>query len=176
MNVLTNARAGNLAGFLACTAMMGFALYSQHVLGLEPCPLCVFQRVATIALGALFLVAALHNPAGFGRVVYGVLLFATAAAGVGLAGRHVWLQSLPADQVPACGPDLDFMLETFPLTEVLGTVLSGSGECAEVSWRFLGLTMPAWVLVLLAALGGWALWTNRPARREKTVSRAAGSA
>lgn len=164
MNVLTNARAGNFAGFAACAAMMGYALYSQHGLGLEPCPLCVFQRIATIALGGVFLIAALHNPSGRGRLAYAALTFVAAAAGVGVAGRHVWLQNLPEDQVPACGPDLGFMLEAFPLTEVLSVVLSGSGECAEVSWRFLGLTMPTWVLISLALLGCWGVWTNRPVR------------
>jgi len=164
MNVLTTARAGNFAGFAACAAMMGYALYSQHGLGLEPCPLCVFQRVATIALGGVFLIAALHNPSGLGRLAYAALTFVVAAAGVGVAGRHVWLQNLPQDQVPACGPDLGFMLEAFPLTEVLSVVLSGSGECAEVSWRFLGLTMPTWVLISLALLGCWGVWTNRPVR------------
>lgn len=164
MNILTNPRAGNLAGCLACAGMMAFALYAQHGLGLEPCPLCVFQRVATIVLGIVFLVAALHNPAGFARIAYAVLLLLVSAAGVGVAARHVWLQNLPKDQVPACGPDLDFMLDAFPFTEVLSIVLSGSGECAEVSWRFLGLTMPAWVLILLALLGCWGVWTNRRLR------------
>ena len=168
---LANPRVGSLAGAAACAGMMAFALYAQHVLGMEPCPLCVFQRVATIVLGVVFLVAAVHNAALVGRAVYATLLALAALAGVGVAGRHVWLQNLPKDQVPACGPDLNFMLETFPLTEVLSTVLQGSGECAEVSWRFLGLTMPAWTLVALAALGIWGVWANWPGR----VSRAASS-
>lgn len=175
MNQLTqaleNPRVGNLAGFLACTGMMSFALYAQHVLGMEPCPLCVFQRVATIALGIVFGIAALHNAGIVGRAVYAGLLALASLAGVGVAGRHVWLQNLPKDQVPACGPDLGFMLDAFPLTEVLQIVLSGSGECAEVSWRFLGLTMPAWTLIALAALGIWGVFVNWPTR----VSRAAFS-
>lgn len=162
---LTNPRTGNLAGFLACTGMMAFALYAQHVLGMEPCPLCVFSRVATITLGAVFLVAAIHGARGrIGKSVYLVLVALAAAVGVGISARHVWLQSLPKDQVPACGPDLGFMLETFPLAEVLSTVLSGSGECAEVSWRLFGLTMPAWALVAFAVLGVWGIWVNWPTR------------
>ncbi len=173
MNFLVSTRAGNLAGFLACAGMMAFALFAQHVMGLEPCPLCVFQRVATITLGGVFLVAAVHDAGRPGRAIYAGALTVVALAGVGVAGRHVWLQNLPADQVPACGPDLGFMLETFPLLDVLSAVLSGSGECAEVSWRFLGLSMPAWVLVLLASLGAWGVWVNWPSRRQAALSRPA---
>lgn len=164
MNFVVSPRAGNLTGFVACAGMMAFALYAQHVMGLEPCPLCVFQRVATIALGVVFLAAAAHDAGRPGRVIYAGALTIVALAGVGVAGRHVWLQNLPKDQVPACGPDLDFMLDTFPLLDVLRTVLSGSGECAEISWQFLGLSMPAWVLVLLVALGAWGVWVNWPRR------------
>ncbi|MFW2403472.1 MAG: disulfide bond formation protein B [Gammaproteobacteria bacterium] len=162
---LTNPRLGNLAGFSACAGMMAFALYAQYVLGMEPCPLCVFSRVATMALGAVFLIAAIHAPGRpLGKSIYLVLVALAAAAGVAISARHVWLQNLPKDQVPACGPDLGFMLETFPLAEVLSTVLSGSGECAEVSWRLFGLTMPAWTLIALAVLGAWGLWVNWPTR------------
>jgi disulfide bond formation protein DsbB len=160
MNVLMNPRVGNLLGFAACAGMMAFALFAQYVLGLEPCPLCIFQRVAVIGLGLWFLLAALHPAGVIGRWVYAVLLALTALLGAGVAGRHLWLQSLPADKVPACGPGLDFMLETFPFTEVLTIVLSGSGECAEVSWRLLGLSMPAWTLIGIAGLGVFGLWVN----------------
>lgn len=161
MDVPLTVRQGNLAGFAACAGMMAFALYAQHGLGLEPCPLCVFQRVAVIALGLVFLVAALHGPAGrLARRGYAVLATLAAAAAIGVAGRQVWLQSLPPDQVPACGPGLDFMLDNFGLGEVLSMVLSGSGECADVTWSFLGLSMPAWVLMCCAALAVFALWNN----------------
>ncbi len=153
-------RQGNGLAALACTALMGYALYSQYGLGLEPCPLCIFQRVAVIATGSIFLLAALHGPARLGRLIYGGLAAAAAAVGLGVAGRHVWLQNLPPDQVPACGPGLDFMLDTFGLGEVLRMVLSGSGECADVSWSFLGLSMPAWVAISCACLAIWAVWNN----------------
>ena len=153
-------RMGNLAAFIVCAAMMGFALFAQYVWLMEPCPLCIFQRVALIALGALFLLAGIHATGRIGSRVYAVLLGIAGLAGLGVAGRHVWLQNLPKDQVPACGPGLDFMLDTFPLLEVLDIVLSGSGECAEVSWRFLGLSMPAWTLISFVALGGWGAWLN----------------
>jgi len=158
--MLTDARRGNLLGFMACLALMGYALYAQHILGLEPCPLCIFQRVAVILLGMVFLVAALHGPGRAGRSVYALLVFTAAAAGAGVAGRHLWLQSLPPERVPACGPGLDYMLEAFPFTEMLQTVLSGSGECAQVDWRFLGLAMPAWVLISVVLLGACGIWNN----------------
>ena len=142
----------NLVGFAACSALMAYALYAQYGLGLEPCPLCVFQRLAVIALGCVFLIAALHNPGRTGAVVYAGLLLIAGGAGVAVAGRHVWLQNLPPDQVPACGPGLDFMLEAFPLQEALQMVFTGSGECADVDWSFLGLSMPAWVLISVSVL------------------------
>jgi len=153
-------RKANALGALACAGLMIYALYAQHVLGLEPCPLCIFQRVAVIALGGLFLVAALHPAGNAGRRLYATLLGLVALAGSGVAGRHVWLTTLPPERVPACGPGLDFMLESFPLREALTMVLSGSGECASVDWRFLGLSMPAWVLVALVVLGLWGVACN----------------
>lgn len=140
------------AGCVLCVALLATALYFQHVMGLEPCPLCIFQRMFVIALGAVMLVAAIHNPARTGRRVYGALVLLFAGLGVVVAGRHVWLQSLPPDQVPACGPGLDYMLENFPLTQALTLVFEGSGECAEVQWTFLGLSIPGWTLVVFAGL------------------------
>lgn len=150
----------NFAGFAVCCGLMGFALFAQHVLLLDPCPLCVFQRVAVISIGVIFLVAALHDPAGGGRIVYGLLLALAAVAGAAVAGRHAWLQQLPPDKVPSCGPGLDYMLETLPFTEVLSTVFKGSGECAEIVWQFLGLSMPAWVLIWMTVLGVAGVWNN----------------
>lgn len=157
---MMNIRTANLAGAVACAAMMAYALFAQHVLGYEPCPLCIFQRVAVIALGVVFLVAALHPAGKAGRRIYGVLLGVTALAGAGVAGRHVWLTTLPPDRVPACGPGLDFMLEAFPLRDTLAMVLSGSGECANVEWHFLGLSMPAWVLICVVLLGFFGVVAN----------------
>jgi len=150
----------NFAGFAACAGLMGFALYAQHVLLLDPCPLCVFQRVAVISLGLVFLAAALHNPRAGGRIAYAALLGLIALGGAGVATRHTWLQHLPPDKVPSCGPGLDYMLETLPFTDVLRNVFSGSGECAKIVWQFLGLSMPGWVLVWMVLLGGTAVWNN----------------
>ena len=150
----------NLAAAGATVGLMAYALFLQYVQGLEPCPLCVFQRVAVIALGVVFLVAGLHAPTGAAGRIYGVLGVAAALGGAVVAGRHAWLQQLPADQVPACGPGLDYILDVFPLTEALTLVFQGSGECATVDWSFLGLSMPAWVLLWCIALGIWAVAIN----------------
>lgn len=161
-------RVANLALAGACAGLMGYALYAQYGLGLEPCPLCIFQRVAVMALGVTFLLAALHGAGPIGRRTWALPIGVVALAGAGVAGRHLWLQTLPPERVPACGPGLDFMLEAFPLTEVLDTVLRGSGECATVDWRFLGLAMPAWVLFALATLGVAGVALNLLAGRRRT--------
>ncbi len=149
---------------------MAFALYAQHYLLLTPCPLCVFQRMAVIALCTIFLIAVLHNPAGWGRRVYAGLLLMAAGAGVGVAGRHVWMQSLPPDQVPACGAGYDYIMDTLPIGEALSVIFTGSGECATIDWLFLGLTMPAWVLISVAVVGAAGLWNNLRSTRLNTGS------
>lgn len=153
-------RAANFIGVIACGLLLGYAYYLQYFQHLEPCPLCIFQRVAVFALGVVFLVAGLHNPARIGARVYALLTGLTAAAGIAVAARHVYIQSLPPGQVPACGATLDYMLEVFPLMQVIRTVLTGSGECGVVDWRFLGLSMPWWVLICLLVLGIFGCVTN----------------
>jgi len=150
----------NAAGFVACAGMMGFALYVQHVLLLEPCPLCVLQRVAVISLGIVFLVGALHGATGWGRWVYAAGVLLSAGSGAAVAGWHWRMQNLPASEVPSCGPGLSYMLDNFPLGEALRMVFDGSGECADVVWSFLGLSMPAWVFVCMIILGAAGIWNN----------------
>lgn len=157
---IPNKRVLNVAGLIACMGMMAFALFAQHVLLLDPCPLCIFQRVAVIFLGTVFLAAALHNTHGVGRWIYAVLVGFGAGAGLAVAGWHVRLQNLPADEVPSCGPGLDYMVENFPLADALRMVFEGSGECADIAWEFLGLSMPAWVALLLLGLGVSGVWNN----------------
>ena len=152
-------RAQSLLGFITCVALLGFALYSQYYLGLNPCPLCTFQRGAFLLLAMVFLIGALHSPRRKGaRAAYGILGLLAASQGIAVAGRHVWLQHLPADKVPACGPDLSFMMEAFPLADVFRKVFTGSGECAAVDWTFLGLSMPEWSLAWFVGLALWALF------------------
>ncbi|WP_100639345.1 disulfide bond formation protein B [Marinobacter salexigens] len=142
--------------FVVCAGLLGVAFYMEYVMGLEPCPLCWLQRFGFMGVGLVSLLAALHGPRELGARVYGLLLAITAGAGLGVAGRQLWLQSLPADQAPACGPSVDYMLEVLPLGEVLMTALKGTGDCAAVVWRFLGLSIPGWsavFFVLLVILG-----------------------
>ena len=150
----------------ASAALLGFGYYLQFAQNLEPCPLCILQRLAFMALGLAFLLGAVIGPGRTGtRIVAGVgLLFA--ALGAGIAGRQVWLQSLPADQVPACGPGLDYMVENFPLLKALSMILRGSGECAENAWQFLGLGIAAWALVWFVMLGALSIYVLlRPGRQ-----------
>ncbi len=138
--------------FVVCAGLLGVAFYMEHVMGLEPCPLCWLQRFGFMGVGMVSFVAALHGPGQLGLRVYGLLLAVTAGAGLGVAGRQLWLQSLPADQVPACGPSVDYMLEVLPWAEVLSTALRGTGDCATVVWRFLGLSIPGWTALFFALL------------------------
>lgn len=144
-------------GFLGCLLLMGVAFYLQYFMGLEPCPLCYVQRVIVIAFGVISLLAALHNPAAIGRKVYAFLLVLIAGSGIAAAGRQIWLQQLPKDQLPACLPSLEFMLEAFPLQEVIAKMLHGSSDCAEVTWTFFGfsiaeLSMLGFIMMLLWSL------------------------
>lgn len=146
---------------LSAAAAMAAALYLQHYAGLEPCPLCVFQRVAVIAFGAISLLAFVHNRRGVGRRIYAGLALLAGVAGIVVAGRHVWLQHLPADQVPSCGPGLDYWLEALPLQQVINQVFKGAGECAVVDWTLLGISLPEWTLVMfvgMTALAGLQLF------------------
>ncbi len=136
-----------IAVFLACTGLLAFGLYLQHVEHLDPCPLCIFQRIAFIATGFVALVAALHNPDRIGKALYAVALVLGAGLGAAVAGRHVWLQHVPPAKSLACGPDLDYMLEAFPLTRALPMVFKGSGDCGKIVWSFLGLSIPGWALL-----------------------------
>ena len=133
--------------------MMGYALYAEKVLGLLPCPLCMFQRVCISALGIVFLIAAIHRTRMVGSVVYGVLILLVAGAGALVAGRHVWIMHQPPGTVPACGAPLDMLLQMFPLLEVVRKVMMGGGECANIDWMFLGIPMPGWVLIMAVSLG-----------------------
>ncbi|HEX6004161.1 MAG TPA: disulfide bond formation protein B [Burkholderiales bacterium] len=158
-------RLGYGAGFLACTSLIAFAYYLQYVQYQEPCPLCILQRLAFFGLGIVFLVAMLHGPGRVGSVAYSGAALIFAGIGAAIATRHVWLQHLPKDRVPECGPGLEYMLQKFRLGEVLTKVLAGSGECAETGWTFLGLSIAGWSLVWFLLLGALALIVALKARR-----------
>lgn len=147
MNKILQPRPWFLFAAVACAALLGFGLYKQHVDFVDPCPLCILQRLAFMWVGGVGLLAAIHGPGRTGQWFYGVLVMAGGAIGMTLSGRHIWLQSLPADQVPDCGMGLNYMLDTMPLLEALREVFYGAGECAEVMWTFLGLSIPGWALI-----------------------------
>jgi disulfide bond formation protein DsbB len=151
----------NAAGAGIAAALMGYALYAQHVLMLNPCPLCILQRMAMIALGAVFAVAALHAPRGAGARAYAALGGVAALAGMGVSGWHVRLQNLPPGTTPpACGAPFDTIIDVNGWFGGLAVIFSGSGECATVDWTFLGLSMPAWVFIWFVALGVLAVAAN----------------
>jgi disulfide bond formation protein DsbB len=152
MSVIFRPRVWFFLVAFVCAAMLGYGLYVQHVDFLDPCPLCVLQRLAFIWIGAMALLAFIHNPGKGGRWLYTILLTLGGVVGSVIAGRHVWLQSLPADEVPECGMGLNYMLETMPFAEVLSQVFYGSGECAEIDWTLLGISMPGWTLVWFIGL------------------------
>jgi len=145
-------RLAYLLGFVVCAALMGWALWLQYGMGIEPCPLCAFQRIAVSVIGLVFLAAFIHNPRDLGAAIYAGLVLVAAGGGGAVAARHVWLQSLPPDQVPACGMGLSYMMESLPLLDVLKKVYAGSGECAEKGWEFLGLAIPGWTFVFFIAM------------------------
>lgn len=147
-----SSRLVNLTVFAGCVMMMAVALYFQHVMGLEPCILCITQRVMVISIGAIALVAAIHNPGATGVKVYGAATVVAALGGAAIAIRQLWLQSLPPDQVPACGPSLEYILDVFPLAEALEMILLGDGNCAEVLWTLFGISIPGWTLVAFVGL------------------------
>jgi disulfide bond formation protein DsbB len=158
LRAMTSTRKCFAAGFAICAGLLAFAYYLQYVEDQDPCPLCMVQRVAFYALGVVFLIGALHGPARRGRAIYGIGGFIVAALGAAVAARHVWLQHLPADRVPACGPDLAYMIKRFPLSEMVSKVLMGSGQCAEAAWKMLGLSIAEWSLLWLVLLGLFALY------------------
>jgi len=158
IKVLGSRRIGNLIGFLACAGMLAFGYFLQFVVGLEPCPLCIIQRLFLAAVGIAFLVAAIHHPArraGAGIYAGAITLFA--AGGVAVAGRHVWLQHVPVEQRPACGPALDYLLSAFGPIEGLRRVLRGSGECGVVDWTLLSFSIPEWTLAAFLAFMAWSV-------------------
>jgi protein dithiol:quinone oxidoreductase len=152
-----NSRLAFALAVAICAALLGYGYYLQHVQGLEPCPLCLVQRGFFYAVAIVCLIGALHGPRRIGIALYGTLAAITAAGGAATAARQVWLQHLPADKVPQCGPDLFFMLENLPLSRTLQKLVQGSGECAAVDWKFLGLSIAGWSLVWFVLLALYAL-------------------
>ena len=151
-------RIWNYCVVICCALLFSFAMYSQYVDYLDPCPLCALQRFAFLLMGVFALLGAIHNPERTGQRIYAWLVATGAAFGAVIAGRHVWLQNLPLEEVPECGPGLNYMLENFPISETISTIFYGSGGCAEILWVFLGMTMPMWTFTWYVGLGLVGLW------------------
>ena len=159
-----NARICFLLGFFICGVLLAIAVYFQLVDGLEPCPLCISQRLVILLIGLVFLVAGLHNPKQTGIKRYALVGTVVALLGASISSRHVWLQHLPPEEVPECGPGLAYMFQYFPLFDTLKLMLSGTGDCAKVDWTMLGFSMPAWTLlafIMLAILSFLQIWNNK---------------
>lgn len=157
LNRMLAGRAGYLVGFFVSFALVGVGLYIQVKDNLEPCPLCIFQRIAFMVTGMLFLLAAFHNPHGLWRKVHGVLQFVAASTGVGIALRHIWIQTHPEEVMAECGAGVAYLFENFPLRKFLQLVFKGTGECSSVDWTLFGLTIPQLSLVAFAGLAIYAV-------------------
>lgn len=157
----------SLTGLLLAVSSMLFAVgYLQIIEYLEPCPLCILDRAVVIGLGIVFLLALLHNPAVIGRRVYGFIGVLLSLTGIGVCARHIWLQNLPADQVPECGAGFWYMLDSMPFASFMDTILNGSGECADIQWQLFGLTLPeltmgVFIVFLLLSVALWFAIDNR---------------
>jgi disulfide bond formation protein DsbB len=165
-----NSRRAFALPLVLCALLLGYAYYLQFGLDLEPCPLCLVQRGFFYAVGVICLLGVLHGPRRVGIAVYGVLAALFAVGGAATATRQVWLQHLPADKVPQCGPDLYFMLENLPLARTLEKLIQGSGECAAVDWKFLGLSIAGWSLVWFVVLAAYVLSLATRAARTSPAS------
>ena len=168
-------RAGFAAGAVVCAALLGFGYYLQYARGLEPCPLCHVQRGFFYAAMVVLILGAVHGPRRTAAIVYGVVAALFAAGGAAAASRQVWLQHLPPDKVPQCGPDLFFMLENFPLGTTLQKLVQGSGECAKVDWTFLGMSIAEWSLAWFVVLALYALWLGIRGTRSPVTAAVAAS-
>ena len=168
---MLESRGFNLFMAFVCHQLLIAAFYYQYVEGMEPCPLCIFQRVAVFVLGIWFLFNGIHKPLSGSRwhLFYNIGALLTSLVGAGISARHAYLQSLPADEVPACGPSLDYLVDILPFMEMLDVVLKGSGECAKVSWEMMGLSMPMWLLLFFVGciVGlAWRIYRHlKPSRR-----------
>lgn len=152
---------------LSCFGLLGAAYYFEYMLYLDPCPLCIMQRIGVLLVGLGFTAAALHRPGRTGQMAYAVYGMLAGIFGAAIAGRHVWIQSLPADQVPTCGPSLEYMFDALPWTDLISVLLRGNGNCAEQSWMFLGISMPQWVMLWFAGytvLAGFIFWRAKVTR------------
>jgi len=148
------------AGFIVCVALLAYAYYEQFAEGIEPCPMCIFQRIAFLWMGLFFLIGAIHGPQQRGRKAYALLVLLGACAGVAIAARHLWVQHQPPDPMAGCAPGWNYMVENFPLSKALKMAFTGHADCAQITWTLFGLSMPFWTLVCYVLIGAGALWAG----------------
>jgi disulfide bond formation protein DsbB len=148
----------NLIAAMGCAALIVIALYMQYAMGLKPCYLCILQRGFVLAIGLVLLIAAIHNPARGGQRLYNGLAMLMALGGAGFSLRQLWLQSLPKDQVPACGPPAEYLFDALPFKEALGLMFRGDGNCAEIQWSLFGISIPGYTLMAFTGLFALCLW------------------
>jgi disulfide bond formation protein DsbB len=109
-------------------------------------------------VGIIFLIAALHNPLSRGQKIYSGLGVAASIGGGFFSVKQLWLQNLPEDSIPACGPPVDYLMDVFPASEVITMLIRGDGNCAKVQWELFGVSMPGWVLFVFIVLAGIGLF------------------
>lgn len=167
-------RAQYALGAFACVLLLAYAFFEQFQMGVEPCPKCIFQRIAFMAMAIFFLAGALHNPGAPGRRIYAVLVAIGAATGAVVAVRHLIVQLTPHDPLmEGCGPGLNYLLDSFPIAQAIKKAFMATGDCGEISWTFLGITMPGWTLICFVVLGAgalWAGWRNRERGRLRAAA------
>jgi len=150
-------------GFSFCLGLILLALHFQFNEGLSPCPLCISQRIMVVVVGLIFLIGVIHNPKGSALKAYAIAAVIGSVMGGGISARHIWIQHLPKDEIPSCGPGLSYMFQYFPLSDTFKALLSGTGDCAQVDWMLLGLSMPTWVLFSFITLAVFSAYIVRNA-------------
>lgn len=154
-------RTGYLLGFLASFGLVALALLIQTQYHLEPCPLCISQRMVFMGLGGLFLAAAIFKPTGVGRTIFAILHVLTAMGGAGVAIRHWYIQVHKSEMIVDCGVGFDYMFENFPFKKAIDLVFKGTGDCANIDWTFLGLSIPQMSLIAFVSLAAYAIYLSR---------------
>ncbi|MEE9334488.1 MAG: disulfide bond formation protein B [Granulosicoccaceae bacterium] len=151
-------RATLIAIIVMVSGLLGYAYYTQYVEYLDPCPLCLTQRFFYFLCGIFALLALFRAGSVRWQKTLSTFIFISSTAGIGTASRQVWLQHLPPDKVPECGPGLQYWIENMPFLRTLELLFKGDGNCAEVDWTFLGLSMASWSLLMFVLVAVVSIW------------------
>ena len=170
MAIFPNSRQIHFAIFLSAVGAMMVAYCFEYAMGLKPCPLCLSQRAVVIIIGLISMISYFHQPSDRVKKWYSVGLGFFALTGIALAGRQLYLQSLPPDKVPACMPDLSYLMDVLPFTEFLSVILNGTGDCAKVTWTFLGRSIAFWTFFMFTGYLSLSVLTFIRAKQEARQS------